>query len=538
MSAPSIVIGPLLRRVVGDQATVWLELSDPATVEVRAGAAAGRARTFSAYGHHYALVVVSGLPPAAATPYEVLVDGAPAWPDPERTAHPAAVIRTRGAGDPVHLVFGSCREATERTSGRGLPPDALDAYARRLAADPSTPRPDLLVLLGDQVYADETSTVVRRWLRQRRRPAHAPQDQVMTYEEYTGLYRESWRDPEIAWLLATVPSVMIFDDHEVIDDWNSSAFWREEIRRQPWWPERIAAGLASYWIYQHLGNLAPAQLAEDPLYARLHDAADATGAVREVTADGGRYRWSYVVDLDRTRLVMLDNRADRVLEPGRRSMLAERDWHWLAAQVADPPDHLVIGASLPWLLPPAVHHLENLSERLAESGRAGVRACGERLRLAVDLEHWGAFRASFDRLVALCAEIGSAARGPATISVLSGDVHHSYVARARYNSAVRAPVHQLTCSPLHNDVPGFMRPFLRLGWSRGAAVAGRALARLAGLPRPSLRWRRLAGPFFGNAVATLRLSGRAAHVDFEATTKEGTLRPLASVPLTGGPERG
>ena len=50
-----------------------------------------------------------------------------------------------------------------------------------------------------------------------------------TFDEYTKLYLESWRDPEVRWLLSTVPSVMIFDDHEIIDDWNTSASWRADM---------------------------------------------------------------------------------------------------------------------------------------------------------------------------------------------------------------------------------------------------------------------------------------------------------------------
>ncbi|HEX5741828.1 MAG TPA: alkaline phosphatase D family protein [Pilimelia sp.] len=530
---PALVIGPLLRRVVGDRATIWVETSAPATVRVRAGDAGGQARTFTAFGHHYALVEVAGLPQAAATAYEVLLDGVPVWPRPDRTL-PPSVIRTRGPDAPVRLVFGSCREATHRTSARRLPPDALDAYARRLADEPPAALPDLLVLLGDQVSADETSATVRRWLRTRPRRSYAPEDQVMTFEEYTALYRESWRDPEIAWLLSTVPSVMIFDDHEIVDDWNSSAYWRERIEGQPWWPERLTSGLASYWVYQHLGNLAPAELAADPVFGRVRDAGDGTEALRTWAAEeAAGYRWSYLVELPGVRLVMLDNRAGRVLAPGRRSMLAEQDWHWLADHATGEADHLLVGASLPWLLPPAVHHLEAVSERLAESGRAGVRRLGERLRLALDLEHWAAFRSSFDRLGALWAQVGSAPRAPATISVLSGDVHHSYVAEALLPAAVRARVHQLTCSPLHNDVPEFMRPFLRVGWWRAAAVAARALARALRLPAPSVRWRRLAGPYFHNALGTLTLRGRHAHVLFEGTAADGRLRPVAEVTLSG-----
>src|SRR5437016_9217199 len=146
----TLLLGPLLRRVVGDRATVWVETSAPATVAVRAGTGSGAARTFTAFGRHYALVVVDGLAADAATPYQVLVDGEPAWPPPgyER---PPPVIRTRAEGAPVRLVFGSCREASPRAVRR-LPPDALDGYAARLAGT-GRDWPDTLLLLGDQVYA-------------------------------------------------------------------------------------------------------------------------------------------------------------------------------------------------------------------------------------------------------------------------------------------------------------------------------------------------------------------------------------------------
>jgi hypothetical protein len=546
-------------------------------VTVRAGEAAGQARTFTAYGHHYALVVVEGLALDAVTPYEVWLDDRKVWPEPE-FPYPPGVIRTRRADDadqPVRLIFGSCRESTQHASARRLPPDALDAYARRLAADPpdETDWPDLLMLLGDQVYADKTSPRIRRWLRRRRRRPDAPAKQVVTYEEYTKLYLESWRDPEIRYLLSTVPSVMIFDDHEIIDDWNSSASWRDDMRAQAWWAERIASGLASYWVYQHLGNLSPDEIAADPVYAEVvaaDDASDVLHAFATRVDDGGStgaaYQWSYALDIGATRLIVLDNRCSRVLAPRGRAMLPEGEWAWFTEQAHGRYDHLVVGSSLPWLLPPGVHHLESWNERLTESGRRWVVVASEVLRRGVDLEHWAAFRRSFDRLAELFAELGSGAKrpgatvgvsegsrsaashasgpgtyaagAPASISVLSGDVHHSYVARAFLGPEVTSPVHQLTCSPLHNQVPGVLRPFLQFGWGATMATATRALARSAGLPRPSVRWRRLAGPYFGNAVSALVHDGRSARVRIEGTDRDGHLFPVAEVALAPVPDTG
>jgi hypothetical protein len=557
-----LLIGPLLRRVVGDRATIWVETTEPAVVRVRAdGGAAGRADTFTAFGHHYAMVVVENLAPDTDSAYEVLLDDRQVWP-PADWPYPPSVIRTRAVDDaaqPVRLIFGSCREATQHATGRRLPPDALDAYARRLMAEPdeAQQRPDLLVLLGDQVYADETSKKIRRYLRRRRagRRVDAPNGQVVSFDEYTKLYLESWRDPEVRWLLSTVPSVMIFDDHEIIDDWNSSASWRADMAEASWWAQRIASGLASYWIYQHLGNLSPDEIAADAVYTRINAGDDASellrafGAAVDDPASAGNtvrpYQWSYALDLGRTRLVVLDNRCSRVLEPGRRAMLPPGEWQWFVDQAHGDYDHLVIGSSLPWLMPPAIHHIEAWNEKLADSPSPRVSGFAEGVRRTFDLEHWAAFGRSFNDLAELFRRLGAggdsapghrigaggAYAGPATISVLSGDVHHSYVARADLGADVRTPVHQLTCSPIHNQVPAPMRPLMRFGWSRAAARAMRGLARSAGLQRPALSWRRLAGPYFGNAVGTLRHQGATAQVTIEGTTKDGHLRTVAAVDL-------
>jgi PhoD-like phosphatase len=558
-----LLIGPLLRRVVDTRATIWVETSAPAVVRVRTpDGAAGQAATFTAFDHHYALVVVEGLTPGAATPYEVLIDDEPAWPLPGDSL-PPSVIHTRPADDrnhPVRLLFGSCRETTQHSTARRLPPDALDACSRRLMAGGD--RPDLLVLLGDQVYADITSRTVRKLLRRRRRrPRGAPRKQVVTYDEYTKLYLESWRDPEIRWLFSTVPSVMIFDDHEIVDDWNTSASWRADMREQPWWRERITAGLASYWVYQHLGNLHPDEMEADPVHSKVVAAENATSVLQEfatrvdsesdVAHDtdewrAKQYQWSYALDIGRTRLVLLDNRCSRVLDPRNRAMLPPGEWAWFLDQAHGEYDHLVVGSSLPWLLPPGIHHLEGWNERLTASERAWVARFSEQVRRAVDLEHWAAFHRSFEELATLFARLGEPGAGggrvgagpayepPASISVISGDVHHSYVAQARFPENVVTPVHQLTCSPIHNQAPAVLRAAMRLGWWRGPSNALRVLARSAGLRRAVVRWRKKAGPYFGNAVSTLEHAGRSAQVTIEGTDKDGNLRTVAAVPLARG----
>jgi phosphodiesterase/alkaline phosphatase D-like protein len=516
-------------------ATVWVEASRPCTAEVRcADGSSGRARTFQICGHHYALVPVTGLTPDSATAYEVLLDGAPVWPLAD-SPFPPSTIRTPAYDDaarPVRIAFGSCRWAAAPADGHDpVGPDALDTLATELASAPDAERPDVLLLLGDQVYADETSPATRRYLAARRDLRDAPGNQVADYEEYTRLYYESWLDPDVRWLLSTVPSCMIFDDHDVIDDWNTSASWLAEIRATDWWNERILGGLMSYWVHQHLGNLAPAELAADPVYAAVRSDPDGTDTLREFAAradaDATSVRWSYRRDFGRVRLLMVDTRAARVLAETDRSMLDPSEAAWLREQALEGTgapsdgtsgayDHLLIGTSLPWLLPHLVHDAERWNAALCR-GERGARWArfGEKLRRRADLEHWAAFPASFDALTALIAEAGGGEGAPATVCVLSGDVHHAYVAEPSWPDGAAAPaarVLQLTCSPVHNSIPGTIKVGFRFGWSRFGRALGRRFARHGRLAAPPVSWRKTGGPWFGNQLMTLTLRGRTARL--------------------------
>ncbi|MGI5407992.1 alkaline phosphatase D family protein [Streptomyces chartreusis] len=536
-------LGPLLRYVDGSTATVWVEASRPCAVRVRgADGSGGEARTFQVSGHHYALVPVTGLTPGTTTPYEVHLDGTGVWPLPG-SPFPPSVIRTPADGDPVRLAFGSCRWAAPPADEKDpVGPDALDTLAARMAADPDGERPDVLVLLGDQVYADETSNATRRWLAARRDLSEPPGNEVADYEEYTRLYYESWLDPEVRWLLSTVPSCMIFDDHDVIDDWNTSAAWLADMRATPWWRERLLSGLMSYWVHQHLGNLSPAELAADPLFAAVREAPDGTDELRsfacKADADPASVRWSYRRDFGRVRLLMVDTRAARVLDEEARSMLDPGEARWLREQALDAPgsyDHLLIGTSLPWLLPHLVHDAEAWNAALCR-GERGERWArfGEDLRRRADLEHWAAFPSSFDALTELIAEAGSGPDAPATVCVLSGDVHHAYIAEPAWPAGTGpdARVLQLTCSPVHNAIPLAIRLGFRFGWSGLARVLGRRFAGHGGCPKPPIDWRRTGGPWFGNQLMTLTLGRRSARLRLEQARGAARLDVVAESQLT------
>lgn len=542
---PVLLLGPLLRHVDPVSATVWVETDRPCAVEVLGR----RADTFCVGGHHYALVVVEGLEPGSVTPYEVHLDGERVWPEAS-SPFPPGRIRTPGRPGPFRIAFGSCRYATPGTvdAAEGIPPDALDTYAARLAEQPEAQWPDALVLLGDQVYADELSVATRRWLSLRRQRPVPDDAQVDDFEEFTRLYAESWSDPQVRWLLSTVPSSMIFDDHEMIDDWNTSAAWRRKVTGQAWWTNRICGGLVSYWVYQHLGNLSPQELAGNATWqavqAHRDDAQPVLQAMaRSADRDPRSTRWSYVRHWGDVRMVMVDSRAGRVLEENARGMLDEEEFAWVEAAlhraVEEGVEHLVVGTSLPWLLPHAIHEVERWNETLA--GRHLGRPLGrlaEALRQAADLEHWAAFGASFERLGRVLVEIGrgSHGRAPATALVLSGDVHHAYAAELVAPGGLDTRVHQLTVSPLHNQAPHPIRLGFRIGWSRWARRLGAVLSRLARVRRSQLDWTKQAGPYFGNQLGELVLDGRHAAFRLFVTHRDDggseQLQLVADLPLS------
>ena len=544
--APNLVLGPLLRYAGETDATVWVETDAACEVTVVLAGAIYRSRTFCVEDHHYALIRVTGLDPGSSYEYSVTLDGEKVWPEANDPFPPPAIRTIRPDGK-LTLAFGSCRVSAPHepphTLKRGIvrklgyyERDALYALAYRMRRESQEAWPDGLLLLGDQVYADETSLGTREFIRSRRDPSKPPKEEVADFEEYTHLYWDSWKDPAIRWLLSTVPSVMIFDDHDVHDDWNTSEAWVKKMRKQPWWEERIIGAFMSYWIYQHLGNLSPEELEEDTLFELVRKADDAGRALRDFAylADHevGESRWSFHRDFGKVRLIMMDSRAGRVLKEEHRSMLDTAEWAWIEDKTTGDFDHLLLGTSLPFLLAPGLHHLEAWNEAVCNGVWGNTAAkIGESIRQLLDLEHWPAFQDSFDGLANLLRSVGlgerSTGRPPASVVVLSGDVHHGYLNEIGFgDGGVDSYVYQVVSSPLRNPLGLPERLSLQAGWTKPGELIGKTLARLAGVEEPDVRWRLIGGkPWFDNHVSVLEFRGREALLRVEKTTPEDAQEP-------------
>jgi hypothetical protein len=533
---PVLVLGPLLRYVGETAATIWVETDRPCRVAILGH----QTPTFEVAGHHYALTVIDGLEPGRDYEYQVTLDGTVRWPEPG-TPFPASVIRTVDPGRPLRMVFGSCRIAELNAPRRWRRDrheqdhgaDALGALALDLREAPPARWPDIMLLIGDQVYADETGPATRQFISERRDPAQPPGTEVADFTEYCFLYREAWSEPAVRWLLSVVPSAMIFDDHDVHDDWNTSAAWRRDFGAKPWWRDRIDGAYMSYWLYQHLGNLSPEDLARSELWRDVRKSPDAAAVLRDFAQRADEspegVQWSYRRTFGKVRLLVIDARSDRVLGQPRQ-MVSDTEWQWVTESVAGDWDHVVLATSLPVLLSRGIHDVEAWNEAVC-AGAWGQRFApiGERIRRAGDLEHWAAFGHSFTLFERLLTGLARGADGkpPATVTILGGDVHHSYLAEVDRPDGVTSPtaIYQLVCSPIHNLLPDNFRELQRIVTSRAGAMIGATLARLARVPAPQLSWRITKGPWFPNMLAALDFDGRHARVRFDRSASDPARKP-------------
>ena len=193
----------------------------------------------------------------------------------------------------------------------------------------------------------------------------------------------------------------------------------------------------------------------------------------------------------------MDSRAGRVLEEDRRSIFDDEEWDWIVEHASGDFDHLLIATTVPYLLSPAFHHLEAWNERLGDGAWGSIVARGsEKLRRALDFDHWAAFQFSFDRLRRLLEEVGSgpgAARRPRSCSSPAMSIT-PISPRSRFDvrPEVRSAVFQAVCSPYRNPLDERERRVVRVGFSRPPHAVARPSLALPALLTPAsagARWR-------------------------------------------------
>lgn len=93
--------------------------------------------------------------------------------------------------------------------------------------------------------------------------ATVPKEHQKKYREQIRQLEKTRKDlPSIRRVLANIPTYMIFDDHEITDDWNITREWQDNVKGSKCGKQVVANGLAAYWAFQGWGN-DPASFSED-----------------------------------------------------------------------------------------------------------------------------------------------------------------------------------------------------------------------------------------------------------------------------------
>jgi choline dehydrogenase-like flavoprotein len=104
----------------------------------------------------------------------------------------------------LKVALGSCRYGSSVVDRERA--DAVYGVLRGLVeADDAAHGPSVLLLVGDQIYADQTAGVF---------------DPPRRRERFYEPYREAWTAPNARAVLSQVPTYMMLDDHEIADNWN------------------------------------------------------------------------------------------------------------------------------------------------------------------------------------------------------------------------------------------------------------------------------------------------------------------------------
>jgi len=194
----------------------------------------------------------------------------------------------------------------------------------------------LMVMGGDQVYADQIWEVIpqlKSWIQ---KPLEEQEGEELTEETmaqighfYSELYSESWGEEETAWVMSRVPALMTWDDHDIFDGWGSRSTALQNTR-----------------VYEQIYEIARDYFRLFQLQA--NDDEDLPAAML-LKRDGGGERknltYTYRIGND-VALAMLDMRSERT----RERVMGPETWEalrgWMRRNL-NGCKHLLVVSSIP-----------------------------------------------------------------------------------------------------------------------------------------------------------------------------------------------
>ena len=301
-------------------------------------------------------------------------------------------------------------------------------------------------------------------------------------------HTELFRDivPKAARALANCSTYMIFDDHEITDDWNLTGRWLTRVYSKKPGQAIIRNGMIAYGLFQGWGNDPSAfktgnnkdflDQAEALFAGAGPFPVGATNRIDEILGFPGagadkRAVWHYAVDGPRHRVVVLDTRTLRDTGGPASTRPPKLLGGTLGDQLADGPltdgRELLIVVSAPPVLGPTL--FDKVLQPLASTVKDMSNAIGSMLKDDAfdpckklksvleftdgdeqrDVEGWAGDEGHQEALLKKLATYPKAV-------ILSGDVHYSSSLTLDYwRNGVAAPsrIVQLTCSGARNGWP-------------------------------------------------------------------------------------
>ncbi|MCU0089827.1 alkaline phosphatase family protein [Pseudomonas koreensis] len=539
---PAVLAGPLLRRLEPTRLVLWLIGSRELSLTLRLQGVgdipldAGKCTVIPvgtrAFVHLIDVPLETALPCDTRIDYDLLIDGQQPIADwaphllYDNASGPNFVLRSRID----QLLHGSCRKPHHPAA------DGLLCVDRLLAAetDPQQ-RPALLMMSGDQVYADDVAgpmlraihalierlglfgehlegavvsdsaklyehpasyyhradllpalesneTLRERFFGGARKPiftSSSADNHLVTFAEVMAMYLLVWSPtpwvlvnpqppaltPErlkryaleqtridgfkaglgqVARALAHLPSLMIFDDHDITDDWNLSAQWEETAYGHPFSKRILGNALIAYMLCQGWGNNPDAFSAVLEKTRGLSASGDDryldAPVQDELIEELLRFQqWHFVLPTS-PALVVLDTRTRRWRsEMALKQPSGLLDWEALSElqqELLDHPSAIIVSPA------------PIFGVKLIETVQRVFSWCG--YPLLVDAENWMAHRGAAQVIL----NIFRHSRTPGSYVVLSGDVHYSFVYEVLIRHRKAGPrIWQITSSGIKNEFP-------------------------------------------------------------------------------------
>jgi hypothetical protein len=241
-------------------------------------------------------------------------------------------------------------------------------------------------------------------------------------------------------LMAHLPVAMMFDDHDITDDWNLSAEWEEIAYGEPFSRRIIGNALVAYLVCQGWGN-APENFSDAVM---THCAQTFHTPGRQVHEDliteliGFRH-WQYQWNT-KPVLMVIDTRTNRWhSERNAAHPSGLMDWESLSEL-----QQRLLGHEAVLLVSPApmfgVKLIETIQKIFTWFGKP----------LMVDAENWMAHRGAANTLLNLFRH----GKTPKNFVILSGDVHYSFAYEIELRARRNSPnIWQVTSSGFRNEFP-------------------------------------------------------------------------------------